>query len=77
MDNACHQSITLDRFTFVTNALQTEGLGFVSQLSIDSGEGNTRSQRFFTFKPIFETAEHAVAYALDQAQQWMTHKALA
>lgn len=77
MDHSYHQCITMDRFTFVSNAQQAEGTGFVSQLSIDSGEGAGRYQRFFTFKPVFETAEHAVAYALDQARQWMQHKSLA
>ena len=78
MDHSYHQCITMDRFTFVSNAQHAEGAdGFVSQLSIDSGEGAGRYQRFFTFKPVFESAEHAVAYALDQARQWMQHKSLA
>ncbi|QXW17122.1 hypothetical protein KXJ72_09445 [Comamonas aquatica] len=77
MDHSYHQRITMDRFTFVSNAQQVQGAGFVSQLSIDSGEGTARYQRFFTFSPVFETAEHAVAYALDQAREWMQHKSLA
>lgn len=75
-----HHSITMDRFTFVSHAQQmaTEGgEGFVSQLRIDSGEGAARYQRFFTFKPVFTSAESAVAYALDQASHWMKHKSLA
>lgn len=77
MNNAHHHSMTVDRFTFVSHAQQAEGRGFVSQLCIDSGEGMARYQRFFTFKPVFETAEAAVAYALEQAKHWMQHKALA
>lgn len=77
MDHSYHQRITMDRFTFVSHAQQAEGAGFVSQLSIDSGEGTARCQRFFTFKPVFETAQHAIDYALDQARHWMLHKSLA
>lgn len=77
MEQVHHHSVTMDRFTFVSNAQQAAGEGFVSQLRIDSGEGMARSQRFFTFKPVFETAESAIAYALDQATHWMKHKSLA
>ncbi|WP_284337629.1 hypothetical protein [Comamonas sp. NoAH] len=77
MENVHPQHITMDRFTFVPKAQQAEGAGFVSQLSIDSGEGAARSQRFFTFAPVFETAESAVAYALEQASHWMKYKTLA
>jgi hypothetical protein len=76
MDQAQLQRITMDRFTFVTQALQAAGEGFVSHLSIDSGQGSARCQRFFTFKPIFESAESAQAYALDQASHWMKYKSL-
>lgn len=77
MEQVHHHSITMDRFTFVSNAQHAAGEGFLSQLRIDSGEGAARYQRFFTFKPVFETAESAVAYALDQASHWMKHKSLA
>lgn len=77
MDYVHHHSITMDRFTFVSHAQQAQGEGFVSRLSIDSGEGAGRYQRLFTFKPVFETAESAVAYAVDQARHWMKHKTLA
>ena len=39
-------TITMDRFTFVPRAQQAQDAGFVSQLSIDSGEGTARYQRF-------------------------------
>lgn len=77
MDHTHHQRITVDRFTFVSHAQQAMGQGFVSLLHIDSGEGAARYQRFFTFKPVFETAESAVAYAADQARHWMKQKSLA
>lgn len=77
MDHVHHHSITMDRFTFVSNAQQAVGEGFVSQLRIDSGQGTARCQRFFTFKPVFESAESAVAYAIDQAGHWMKFKTLA
>ncbi len=51
MDHSYHQRITMDRFTFVSNAQQAQGAGFVSQLSIDSGEGTARYQRFFYLQP--------------------------
>ena len=70
-------TITMDRFTFVPRAQQAQDAGFVSQLSIDSGEGAARYQRFFTFKPVFASAECAVAYAVEQASHWMKHKSLA
>jgi len=70
-------TITMDRFTFVPHAQQAQDDGFVSQLSIDSGEGAARYQRFFTFKPVFASAESAVAYAVEQASHWMKHKSLA
>lgn len=70
-------TITMDRFTFVPRAQQAQDAGFVSQLSIDSGEGTARYQRFFTFKPVFASAENAVAYAMEQASYWMKHKSLA
>lgn len=77
MHHAAAHAITMDRFTFVPQAQPAQGPGFVSQLSIDSGEGAARYQRFFTFKPVFETAESAMAYALEQASYWMEHKTLA
>lgn len=77
MEHMHHHSITVDRFTFVSNALQSADEGFVSQLRIDSGQGTGRYQRFFTFKPVFDSAESAVAYAIDQARHWMKHKSLA
>lgn len=77
MQSHTSRSITMDRFTFVPQAQHTEGAGFVSQLSIDSGAGPARYQRFFTFKPVFDTAECALDYAVDQARQWMKHKSLA
>lgn len=70
-------SITMERFTFVPQAQPAQGPGFVSQLSIDSGVGAARYQRFFTFKPVFDSAESALAYAAEQASQWMKHKTLA
>lgn len=78
MDSLHRHSITMDRYTFVSHAQQAvAGPGFVSQLRIDSGQGAARCQRFFTFKPVFDSAESAVAYALDQARHWMKHKSLA
>ena len=77
MNTAAMQTVTMDRFTFVPQAQPAGSAGFVSQLSIDSGEGSARYQRLFTFKPVFESAESAVAYALEQATHWLEHKALA
>lgn len=77
MEHTHHHSITMDRFTFVSHALKAAGEGFVSQLRIESGQGAARYQRFFTFKPVFDTAESAIAYALEQASHWMKHKSLA
>ena len=77
MQTSTSRSITMDRFTFVPQAQHAQGAGFVSQLSIDSGEGAARYQRLFTFKPVFDTAECAVEYAVDQARHWMKHKTLA
>lgn len=70
-------AITMDRFTFLPQAQPAQGAGFLSLLHIDSGEGVARYQRFFTFKPVFESAEYALAYALEQAHHWMKHKTLA
>ncbi|MBP9940065.1 MAG: hypothetical protein RSB86_09810 [Comamonas sp.] len=77
MHSAHPSAITMDRFTFVPRAQQSQGAGFVSQLSIDSGEGAARYQRLFTFKPVFASAENAVAYAVEQASHWMKYKSLA
>ncbi|EXU81951.1 hypothetical protein [Comamonas aquatica] len=74
---AAHPGITMDRFTFVPHAQPTDGPGFVSQLRIDSGAGAARYQRLFTFTPVFESADGALAYAVDQASAWMQRKTLA
>nr|WP_174863594.1 hypothetical protein [Comamonas jiangduensis] len=77
MDHSYHQRITMDRFTFVSNAQQAQGAGFVSQLSIDSGEGTARYQRFLPSALCLRRPSTPVAYALDQAREWMQHKSLA
>lgn len=72
------QTITMDRFTFEPKALiQACGDRYQAQLTIDSGNGASRTQRFFTFTPLFQTADRAVAYAVQQAREWMKQKSLA
>lgn len=72
------RTITIDRFTFEPNAVaQASGDSFQAQLTVDSGNGASRTQRFFTFTPLFQTADRAIAYAVQQASEWMKQKSLA
>lgn len=71
------QTLTIDRFTFEPQALAHLSDGsFQAQLTVDSGVGSERTQRFFTFTPLFQSADRAVAYALQQAREWMKQKSL-
>lgn len=70
-------TITIDRFTFEPKALQEANGHFQAQLTVDSGNGTERTQRFFTFSPLFQSADRALAYASQQAGEWMKQKALA
>ena len=70
-------TITIDRFTFEPKALAEANGQFQAQLMVDSGNGTGRTQRFFTFTPVFQTADRAIAYASQQATEWMKQKALA
>ncbi len=45
--------------------------------TVDSGKGTERTQRFFTFTPLFQSADRAIAYAQQQAREWMKQKSLA
>ena len=70
-------SITIDRFTFEPSAhAHASDAGFQAQLMVDSGSGSTRTQRCFTFSPLFHSADRAIAYAMQQAREWMKHKTL-
>lgn len=72
------RTITIDRFTFEPSAIAMEGnRHFQAQLTVDSGNGTGRTQRFFTFTPLFQSADRARAYATQQASEWMKQKALA
>lgn len=75
--NLSSTTITIDRFRFEPKALPEASGGFQAQLTIDSGMGTGRTQRFFTFTPLFHSAERAVAYAAQQAHEWMKQKSLA
>ena len=71
-------TITIDRFTFESSAIAVDGdTHFQAQLTVDSGNGNSRTQRFFTFTPVFQSADRARAYAAQQASEWMKQKSLA
>lgn len=70
-------TITIDRFKFEPQALPEADGCFHAQLTIDSGNGTGRTQRFFTFKPLFQSADRAIAYAQQQAREWMKQKSLA
>lgn len=71
------RTITIDRFTFEPKALPEANGQFQAQLTVDSGNGTERTQRFFTFSPLFQSADRALAYAAQQASEWMKQKALA
>lgn len=71
------RTITIDRFTFEPKVLQEANGRFQAQLTVDSGNGTERTQRFFTFTPLFRSADRALAYASHQASEWMKQKALA
>lgn len=70
-------TITIDRFTFEPKALPEANGGFQAQLTVDSGNGTERTQRFFIFTPLFQSADRAIAYAKQQAREWMKQKSLA
>ena len=70
-------TITIDRFTFEPEALVEASGAFQAQLTVDSGNGTARTQRFFTFTPLFQSADRAIAYAVQQAREWMKQKSLA
>lgn len=70
-------TITIDRFTFEPKALPEADGRFHAQLTVDSGVGTSRTQRFFTFTPLFQSADRAIAYAAQQACEWMKQKSLA
>lgn len=71
-------TITIDRFTFESTAVADAAQGgFQAQLMVDSGNGAGRTQRFFTFKPSFASADRAIAYSAQQAREWMKQKSLA
>lgn len=71
------RTITIDRFTFEPKALAEADGRFQAQLTVDSGNGTERTQRFFTFTPLFQSADRAIAYAVQQASEWMKQKSLA
>ncbi len=50
---------------------------YQAHLTVDSGNGVGRTLRFFTFTPLFQSADRAIAYAKQQAHEWMKQKALA
>ena len=70
-------TITIDRFTFEPQARVQANGHFQAQLTVDSGNGTERTQRFFTFTPLFQSADRALAYAAQQACEWMKQKTLA
>lgn len=70
-------TIVIDRFKFESKALPEANGRFQAQLTVDSGNGAARTQRFFTFTPLFQTADRAIAYAVNQASEWMKQKSLA
>ena len=70
-------TMIIDRFTFEPKALPEADGRFQAQLTVDSGNGTERTQRFFTFTPLFQTADRAIAYATQQAREWMKQKSLA
>lgn len=70
-------TITIDRFTFEPKALAEADGRFQAHLTVDSGNGTERTQRFFTFTPLFQSADRAIAYAAQQAREWMKQKSLA
>lgn len=70
-------TITIDRFKFEPKALVESQGHYQAQLTVDSGEGTERTQRFFTFSPLFKSADRAIAYAAQQAREWMKQKSLA
>lgn len=70
-------TITVDRFTFEPKALMESQGRYQAQLTVDSGNGTERTQRFFTFSPLFQSADRAIAYAVQQAREWMKQKSLA
>lgn len=71
------KTITIDRFTFEPKAMREADGRFQAQLTVDSGNGTERTQRFFTFTPLFQSADRALAYAAQQAREWMKQKSLA
>lgn len=70
-------TLTMGRFKFESKALPEAHGCYQAQLTVDSGEGAERTLRFFTFTPLFQTADRALAYAAQQAKEWMKQKALA
>ena len=71
-------TITIDRFTFEPKAVaDAAGDSFQAHLTVDSGNGTHRTQRCFTFTPLFQSADRAIAYAAQQASEWMKQKSLA
>ena len=71
------RTITIDRFKFEPQALAEADGRFQAQRTVDSGKGTERTQRFFTFTPLFQSADRAIAYAQQQAREWMKQKSLA
>ena len=69
-------TVTFDRFTIETQARPEANGSFQAQLMIGSGEGPARTQRLFTFTPTFSTQDCAMAYASQQAAEWMKQKSL-
>ena len=70
-------TITIDRFKFEPKAVPEANGGYQAHLTVDSGEGTARTLRFFTFAPLFQSADRAIAYAAQQANEWMKQKSLA
>ena len=64
-------------FTFEPKALPEANGHYQAHLTVDSGNGVGRTLRFFTFTPLFQSADRAIAYAKQQAHEWMKQKALA
>jgi hypothetical protein len=71
-----HLIQTVGRFVLSPITRQTANGRFSAALSIRSGQGSATHDRVYRFVPLFDSAQAAAHYAMDQGQSCLRQAAL-